>query len=483
MLLSKKSSKMTPRENYTKERTEHWKKIATKISTWKEFGNYYHSKVNNIYQFLIPHDKKVLELGCSEGDLLASTFPAYGVGIDFSEEMVNLAKEKYPNLNFIVSDVHEIKIDEKFDYIILSDLVNDLWDVQETLEQVYKVCHPNTKIIINSYSKLWSGILNLSSKLKLSKPTLVQNWLAVEDIENLLEITNFQSLRVWSEFLFPFKVPILSSFINRYLAKIWPFYYFCLTNFIISRPVNLENPISETKVSVIVAARNEEGNIQDIFESMPLIGDKTELIFVEGNSQDNTFEKIQEMSKKYPLQDTKLFKQTGKGKGDAVRLGFEAATGDVLMILDADLTVSPDDLIKFYKLINSNKAEFVNGVRLVYPMEKKAMRFFNLVGNKFFSLAFSWLLGQSIKDTLCGTKVLSKKHYDEIAKNRNYFGDFDPFGDFDLIFGAAKLNLKIMDMPVRYKERIYGETNIQRWRHGLILLRMVIFAARKIKFF
>jgi hypothetical protein len=104
------------------------------------------------------------------------------------------------------------------------------------------------------------------------------------------------------------------------------------------------------------------------------------------------------------------------------------------------------------------------------------------LGNKFFSIVFSWLLGQSVKDTLCGTKVTWKSNYEAIAANRAYFGDFDPFGDFDLIFGAAKLNMKIVDLPIRYRERTYGTTNIQRWKHGWLLLQMVWFAARRLKF-
>jgi len=156
---------------------------------------------------------------------------------------------------------------------------------------------------------------------------------------------------------------------------------------------------------------------------------------------------------------------------------------DILMILDADMTVPPEDLPRFYDAIVSGRGEFINGVRLVYPMEKQAMRYLNLVGNKFFSLAFSWLLGQPVKDTLCGTKVLSRENYERIAANRSYFGDFDPFGDFDLLFGAAKQNLKIVEMPVRYRQRLYGDTNIDRWRHGVILLRMVLFAMRRIKFY
>jgi glycosyltransferase involved in cell wall biosynthesis len=207
-----------------------------------------------------------------------------------------------------------------------------------------------------------------------------------------------------------------------------------------------------------------------------------EIIFVEGHSTDNTYEAIEQVIREFPDRAMRLFRQPGNGKGDAVRLGFAEARGEVLMILDADMTVAPEDLPRFYDALVSGEGDFINGVRLVYPMAQHAMRFLNLVGNKFFSLSFSWVLGQNIKDTLCGTKVLRKSGYERIAANRAYFGDFDPFGDFDLIFGAAKLNMKIVDMPVRYYERTYGETNIQRWRHGWMLLRMLAFAARRLKF-
>ena len=235
-------------------------------------------------------------------------------------------------------------------------------------------------------------------------------------------------------------------------------------------------------MSVIVPTRNEAGNIAQIFARAPEMGRGTELIFVEGHSQDNTYEVISQAITDHPERRCRLLQQTGVGKGDAVRLGFERANGDILMILDADLTVPPEDLPRFYEALRSGKGELVNGVRLVYPMEKQAMRFLNLLGNKFFSLAFSWLLGQPVKDTLCGTKALWKVDYAQIAANRTYFGDFDPFGDFDLLFGAAKLNLKLVDIPIRYRERTYGTTNIQRWRHGWLLLQMVLFACKRIKF-
>jgi len=212
------------------------------------------------------------------------------------------------------------------------------------------------------------------------------------------------------------------------------------------------------------------------------MGKGTQLVFVEGHSRDDTFAEIKKQIRENTRRRSLLVPQTGVGKGDAVRTGFANADGDILMILDADLTVAPEDLPRFYDALVNRKGEFINGVRLVYPMEKHAMRFLNLLGNKTFSMIFSYLLGQPIKDTLCGTKVLWKRDYERIATNRKYFGDFDPFGDYDLIFGAAKLNLKIIDMPIRYRERTYGTTNIQRWRHGWLLLKMVGFAARRLKF-
>jgi glycosyltransferase involved in cell wall biosynthesis len=282
--------------------------------------------------------------------------------------------------------------------------------------------------------------------------------------------------------LLPLPLPLLAPLANRFLVKLWPLRHLALANFVVARtePRPPEGP--EPVVSVVVPARNEAGNVEAIFDRTPEMGAGTELVFVEGGSADGTYEAIERAIAAHPERRAVLLRQTGKGKGDAVRLGFERAAGDVLMILDADLTVPPEDLPRFYAALRSGVGELVNGVRLVYPMEDRAMRFFNLLGNKFFSWAFTWLLGQPVKDTLCGAKVLRKRDYETIAANRSSFGDFDPFGDFDLLFGAARLNMKIVDLPVRYRERKYGTTNIQRWRHGVLLLRMVAFAARRLKF-
>jgi SAM-dependent methyltransferase len=431
---------------------------------------------------VIPKGARVLELACGSGDLLASLQPEYGVGIDFAPSAIEKARTKYPGLHFEVMDAEALKlVNEQFDFIILSDLVNDLWDVQTTLAGLWPYCHPGTRLVLNFYSHLWQVPLQLAQKFRVATPTLAQNWLTHTDMRNLLTLERFELLHAWSEMVVPLPVPGADWF-NRFLAKVIPFQWFALANFIVGRLVG-KPATGQPTCTVVVAARNEEGHIDELFERIPELGLQTEIIFVEGNSRDDTYGAIQRAISAHPERNCRLLKQSGKGKGDAVRLGFAAATGDILMILDADMTVPPEDLSRFYKAIVSGEGEFINGVRLVYPMEDEAMRFFNLIGNKFFAEAFSWLLGQPIRDTLCGTKVIWRKDYERLVANRSYFGDFDPFGDFDLILGAAKLNLKILEVPIRYHSRRYGETNISRWHHGFLLLRMVIFASRRIKFF
>jgi ubiquinone/menaquinone biosynthesis C-methylase UbiE len=467
---------------YTEVRSQHWDTVATKLANWQGQGKAYHRRLTEVYQLMIPKGMRVLELGCGQGDLLAALSPSRGVGIDFSATMVKNASARHPGLEFHLGDAHDCDLGETFDFIILSDLVNDLWDVQTVFHNVHRHCTPDTRIIINAYSRLWQGPLRMAQRLGLAIPLMEQNWLTVHDITDLLYLEDLEVVKHVEEVLLPLPLWPISQICNSFLVKLSPFRTLALTNVIVARPSPKRKDTPPPTVTVVIPARNESGNIRGLLEQTPEMGGGTEIIFVEGNSSDDTWEMIEKLLPEYSHRNCKLLKQPGKGKGDAVRTGFAAATGDILMILDADMTVPPHDLPRFYEALVSGKGEFINGVRLVYPMEDKAMRFLNLLGNKFFSLAFSWLLGQQIKDTLCGTKVLYRKDYEQLVANRAYFGEFDPFGDFDLIFGAARMNMKIVDVPVRYRERIYGDTNIQRFRHGLLLLRMVLFAARKIKF-
>jgi SAM-dependent methyltransferase len=471
------------RVRYRRERAAHWDSVA---SGWPAgrggWGGAYHRRLARLYRFLVPAGARVLEVGCAQGDLLAALEPAEGVGVDFSPEMIARARARHPRLRFVEADAHELDLGETFDVIVLSDVINDLWDVQQVFRAVKRHSTPRTRVVMNFYSRLWELPLRAAERLGLKRPNLYQNWLTVGDVAALLALADFEVIRRREEVLLPLPVPPVSTFADRFLVKLWPFNQLALTNFIVARPLPAAPRAERPTVSVVVAARNEEGNIPAVFARVPELGAGTELVFVEGWSEDDTYAAIERAIAEHPGRRALLLKQTGQGKADAVRLGFREASGDVLMILDADLTVPPEDLPRFLEALTAGKADFVNGSRLVYPMESRAMRFANLAGNKFFSLAFSWLLGQPVKDTLCGTKALWREDYERLAAGRSYFGDFDPFGDFDLLFGASKLNLKILDLPVRYRERAYGQTNIRRWRHGLLLLRMVAFAARRIKF-
>ena len=464
-------------------RAEQWDTVALNLDKLRWWGKHYQSLLAKTYQFVVPSDVAVLELGCGQGDLLSALKPELGVGIDISIEMLRMAKSRHPHLEFIQADAQFIPFSQDFDAVILSDLANDLWDVQTVFENLQSVTHSRTRIILNTYSRLWELPLSVAQSLRLAKPVLEQNWFTVDDLNGLFRIAGFEVIRVWQEIMFPLRLPLLSPLANRVMVRFWPLRHLAMTNFIIARlsPKQIQREESPS-MSVIVPARNEAGNIAGVFERLPSKGRNIELIFVEGHSQDQTWRTIGEEIRLHPDVPAQLFKQDGVGKADAVRLGFAHARGDMLAILDADLSVAPEDLPRFFDVLVSGEGEFVNGVRLTYPMEREAMRFSNLLGNKLFGWAFSWLLGQKIRDTLCGTKVLWKSDYDRIAENRSYFGDFDPFGDFDLLFGAAKLNLRIVDLPIRYRRRRYGQTNIQRWRHGWLLLRMVIFAMRRLKF-
>jgi ubiquinone/menaquinone biosynthesis C-methylase UbiE len=459
--------------------------ISKFYDKWKKRNFYYHDELQKILQFLIPEHASVIEVGCGTGDVLGGLSRDKMAGVDISHGMVKTAARKYPQIHFEVMSADNLdpgRLNAPYDYLFMSDLIGHLDDVQKVFEESKKLMHDGSRLIITYYSYLWEPALRLLEKLYLKMPQFRQNWLSMTDIKNLIELAGMRVFKKGTAFMFPLKIPIISWIMNKFIVRLPLLRHLGLIQYIVAEQQDLEP--QDYSLSVIIPARNESGNIEKAVRLTPSLGKFTELIFVEGHSTDDTWNEIKRVSEKYKKSHKiKIMQQSGKGKGDAVRRGFQEASGDILTILDGDLTVHPRELTKFYNVIASRQADFANGCRLVYPMEKKAMRFFNVLGNKFFSLAFSWLLDQPIKDTLCGTKILLKKDYLNIAANREYFGDFDPFGDYDLLFGASKLNLKIKEIPIRYQARTYGDTNIQRWRHGFLLFKMVFFAMRKIKFY
>jgi SAM-dependent methyltransferase len=465
-------------------------RLADERDAWRARNRAYYDGIERLARFVVPEGASVLEVGSGTGDLLAALRPTVGVGLDLSPRLVELARQKHPGLEFVVGDVEDLDGPDApealrgrtFDYVIVSDVVGALFDVWRAFRALRRVCTPRTRLLVTYYNFVWEPLLRLGERVGQKMPIAQQNWLGMQDLANLLELNHFDIVRRGTAQLIPVEAPPLSTLANRYLAALPGVRHLALTQFFVCRPAQGIIPTREYSCTVVVPCKNERGNIDAIVARTPEMGKGTELLFVDGNSDDGTVEAIERHITAGTRPGMRLIHQgDGKGKGDAVRKGFAAAHGDVLFILDADLTVVPEDLPKFYAAIAEGKAEFVNGSRLVYPMEGEAMRFLNSVGNKLFGVALSGLLEQRLKDTLCGTKVLLRRDYERIAAARAFFGDFDPFGDFDLLFGAAKQNLKIVELPVRYRARTYGETKISRFRHGAQLARMTLHAFRRFR--
>jgi SAM-dependent methyltransferase len=453
--------------------------------------DYFYSYLTRVLKSRVPPGQRILDIGCGSGHVLASLQPSRGVGIDVSAKAIAAARASHvgEHLLFVEADGSSpdvlAQVGGPFDYILLVNVVTHLTDVQAALEALLPVCHARTRLLVYSYSRLWQPILRMGELLGIKHEPPPDAWLPPEEVRNMMSLADFEVVRGDYQVLLPIGIPLVSDLVNRYLGHLPGFEWLSLLYGIVARPAPHRFPrhrSSNPSVSVVIPCRNEEGHIPSLVERLPTLGPNSEFLFVEGNSKDDTEGAIKRAIAQNPERPFRFLKQTGRGKGDAVRLAFEAARGEIVLILDSDLGVSPEDIPKFTAALVNGKAELANGSRLVYPMEGQAMRFLNLVANKGFAMIFSWVLGQQLRDTLCGTKALYREDYARIAANRAYFGDFDPFGDFDLLFGASRLNMKIVDVAVRYHERQYGTTNISRFRHGWLLLRMSLFAANKLKF-
>ncbi|MCS6836491.1 MAG: bifunctional class I SAM-dependent methyltransferase/glycosyltransferase family 2 protein [Anaerolineae bacterium] len=474
---------------------DHFDRHAEQRSAYFQRNICYHQQViDACRQFLNP-DSRVLELGCSTGELLAALQPAQGVGVDLSPRSIEQAQARHPCYTWIVGDMEALPdhpaLAQPFDLVIVEDSVTYLYDVQVFLQTIKRFMHPGSRLVISSWNWLWQPILRLGERLRIKVPDLDirENWISTSSLENLLILADYEVLSVQPGVLIPYDLGLLSDVVNS-LSYAPLVRRLTLLSLLVARPL-YPDPAARRQysVSVIIPTRNERGNIQALVERTPEMGSHTELIFVDGSSSDGTVEEIHRWMTLRPDRDIRFLAQEEaqdeltppnlmlkKGKGDAVRKGFSAARGDVLMILDSDISVAPEDMTRFYEVLASGKARFANGTRFTYEFESAAMKPLNKLGNVFFSLAFTWLLGQRITDTLCGTKALFREDYERIAANRAHFGNFDPFGDFDLIFGAAWLGLPMIDVPVRYLARTYGESKVRVSKHGPLLGRMSLIA-------
>jgi SAM-dependent methyltransferase len=462
----------------------HSEKYAASRSEVRRRAAFFHGEDEAYLRFLIPSGARVLEIGCGIGDTLAALQPSFGVGIDISPGMIDVARGRHPGLQFHIGDAEDpaaiAAIGETFDFILVHDTIGSLDDCQKFFAQLHPLCTRSTRLVVGYFSHLWQPVVKFAELTRQRIRYPLQNALAPADVAALARLADFDPVKSEQRVLLPVSLLGIGRFVNRFISVLPGFRFFALRHYTVCRSLPQAHEVLRS-ATIVIPARNERGNIEPAVRRISSFCDDIEIIFVEGHSKDGTYEEIERVKAAFPEKDIKAMRQPGKGKADAVFAAYDIARGDVLMILDADLTMPPEQLPKFWDAISSGKGEFINGSRLVYPLEDDAMRFLNLIANKTFSYLFSWLLNQRYTDTLCGTKVMRRSDYYLLKNGKAYFGDFDPFGDFDLIFGASKLNLKTVDLPIRYAARTYGETQISRFRHGVMLLKMVVFAFFKIK--
>jgi SAM-dependent methyltransferase len=471
-----------------RERTrKHLAKIAGRRDIWINRNKYYYDLLTRLLRFLVEPGKKILSVRCGTGALLPAMSPRQAKGIDICAEIIQIAQERNPTFDFSVGfpDTEEFLglfgNNDKFDYILFNE-IGDTVDVLQAFQNLKPLCRRRTRLLVTTYNHLWEPLVTFAEWLGMKVPRIEQNWLSTSDIRNLMKLAGFEALETHRIVLFPKYVPLLSTFLNRFCARLPLLNKLCMTQVVVARLLPAAVSERDLSVSVIIPCKDEKGNVEAAVRRIPQLGRETEIIFCDDQSSDGTADEVMRVRAFYPHKDICLKKGPGICKSKNVWTGFDAATGDILMILDADLTTMPEELPYFLRVIASGQAEFVNGSRLVYPVPKGAMNTANMLGNKFFSVAFTYLLGQRVKDTLCGTKVLWRSDWEQIKPMLGSWGMDDRWGDYELLFGAAKLNLKILDVPVHYQERIYGSTKMTKvFRNGLVMLRMCWHGFLKLK--
>jgi len=459
---------------------EHYDAHSRDRVAWLARNAYFHARdLKNVRQF-VSEGARVLEIGCGSGDFLASLHPSYGVGLDSAPSMVQLAAIRHPQLKFIHGNVEDREwiahVGGPFDFVILSDVIGFLFDIQYALESLQDVMSRQTRLIVTFYNRWFEPAARAYILSGLAMPRPQQNWLSQTDLVNVLNLAGFEVVRFHRSEFWPRRAFGLGTLLNRFVGSLPLLNRLCWRFYVVARSRNVIKSKDYT-VSVLIPCRNEKGNIEACVQRMPEMGiGPQEILFIEGGSNDGTYEECLSVKARYSERNIGVLRQTGKGKGDAVRLGFLKARGQIIIILDSDLTVPPESLPRVYAALADGIAEFVNCTRLIYPMPRDAMRPLNYVMNRLFAIVISYLLGHKLTDTLCGTKALFKEDYISISKDIQRLGSVDPFGDFDLLFGAARRSLHTIEVPIRYDARTYGTSQISRFSDGWQLLRMVWYA-------
>lgn len=431
--------------------------------------SYYYTLIQWLLRFLIPSNKRILYYGCYKDEIVYSLGPSCAVIVN--EE----TKERISNtaVEFVHCPYHLYKPRDKFDYIVLDTVTGKTVDINLLLRNISPACHSHTRLIIHQENYLWRPLLDLAAALGLKKPEKTQNWLSVKDMETYLMAAGFETTRIYKKNIFPLRLGVTGPLLNYIFSLVPLFDFLKLDQFIIARHTAPSgNPTAPPSLTICLTVKDEENNIEPIVSTLPVLCEKQEVLFVEGNSSDNTVREIERMKMLFPHKNIRLVRQPGKGQGDAIRSGFKEANGEIIILYEGDGTSDPRDIAYFYEAMKNGRFEFIEGSRLVYPLSNNSMPLINKTGNLLFAKWFSFFLNQRTTDVLSGIKAILKKDYENIYNTWGFIGIPDPFGDFELLFGSARYGLKIGEIPIRYKPRVFGKSKTSVFRHGWYLLKM-----------
>lgn len=454
---------------------------ARKLAWFRTRYRFYHERKREYVRFIIPPGESVLVLGCEDGELLAALQPSRGVGIDASSAYRDLARERFPEHEYLESLAAISSTRQTFEYVVIDDIAGESDDLFSLLQGIARLCTPTSRLVIVQHNYLWGPVFRLAEWLGIKRRERDQFWLSIGDLRVFLDGAGFETINVTPKMFCPVRLLGLGPAIN-WVAGLVPFVHrLASMEILIARRVLHDRHPERKTASIILTVRDELGNIEPMVRQIPDVGAGTEIIFVEGHSTDGTRAEVERVAKQYPGKNVRLLVQDGIGQGDAIHKGFSEASGDVIILLEADQTSPAEDVLKAFDIVAGGRADYVNGSRFIYPRGKGAMPLRKILGNWMFAIWFTWFLGQRTSDVLCGLKAIDRRQFQRLSKNWGSLGLFDPFGDFELIFGAARLGLKICEVPTRYTVRQYGEPKSRFLKHGWMLTRMALRATRVFK--
>tara|TARA_B110000977_G_scaffold125183_1_gene160299 strand:+ start:1495 stop:2904 length:1410 start_codon:yes stop_codon:yes gene_type:complete len=369
----------------------------------------------------------------------------------------------------------EINKNLNFDHIVIADIEHQKFITKNLIDLNEKIDN-ECRVIVLSKSIFWSTLINFYKKIKNIGPDK-NNFLPYSNLRKIFLNTNFEIVKNEKIIFFPFQFSLLTKFINQ-IFRFPVLNFFCMINLTVLKKVQKKNYQAEgKKISFIIPCKNEGGNIKFFYEKIINSTINAEFLFGNDNSSDNTLDEIKKLQQAIPNKEIKIYDGPGVCKSENVYKGINLASGEIILIYDADLTVSFDDLVNSINLLLKTDADFINCTRMIMPQQKNAMKFLNFYGNLFFAFLFSILFKQKITDTLCGTKIFFKKDWEQIKKYNNTWGAKDLWGDFDLLLGAYKNNLKIVENPISYTDRKEDETKMTGIIKNSIRMLIITFVA------